>query len=223
MRKRVREQRTLKVQILCDCMSELARGRKGEDSCKSAAWPAFWCAQIFRGCELKIKAGTRPRMMREGHQPETDSESLMPRGLWSTSLKAKRSGTQKGGTKRGPLLGPEKTQNNFPSVLFPSSPTSGLTLENEEHVGWEQPRPQTDICLPASSRWSLWGPRGKSPKGPKGWQMIQGPLSGILCNHGDSQRRADSPLSRGNVRGKIDHRPKCFTLSSRKTQDFHST
>ena len=163
--------------------------------------------------------------MREGHQTwnrlrKFDAQRPLKhipesKKVWDSERKHKKRQT-------GPLLGPEKTQNNFPSVLFPSSPTSGLMLEKGEHVDWEQPRPQTDIHLPVSSRWSLWGPRGKSPKGPKGWQMIQGPLSGILCSHGDSQRRANSPLSRGKGRGRIDHRPKCFTLSSRETQDFHS-
>lgn len=102
---------------------ELARGRKGEDSCTPAAWEAFRCAQIFKGRELKMKAGTRPRMMREGHQPETDSESLRPlkhipesKKVWDSERKHKKRQT-------GPLLGPEKTQNNFPSVLFPSSPS----------------------------------------------------------------------------------------------------
>ena len=60
---------------------ELAGGRKGEDSCKPAVCQAFRRAQIFKGHKLKMKAGTWPRMMRKGHQPETDSESLMPRGL----------------------------------------------------------------------------------------------------------------------------------------------
>ena len=108
---------------------ELARGRRGEDSCTLAAWEAFWCAQIFKGRELKMKAGTRPRMMREGRQPETDSESLSPlkhipesKKVWNSERKHKKRQT-------GQLLGPEETQNNFPSVLFPSSPSWGLMLE----------------------------------------------------------------------------------------------
>ena len=148
----------------------------------------------------------------------------MTRGLWRHPWRQKGLGLRKEAQKETdrPAAWSRKNSEQFPFCFVPIFTNFRLDAGKRRACWLRATKAPNRHRLPVSSRWSLWGPRGKSPKGPKGWQMIQGPLSGVLCNRGDSQRRANSPLSRRKGRGKIDHRPKCFTLSSRETQDFHS-
>lgn len=95
MRNSEREQRTLKIGIICDCVIGTYVRKKRHRRLQASCMRSSACAQILKGHELKMKAGTRPRRTREGHRPETASESFTPRGLGSISLKAERLVAQK--------------------------------------------------------------------------------------------------------------------------------
>lgn len=150
MRKSVREQRTLKVQILCDCIIRTCTRKKRRRQLQVSCMGSFLVRSDFQRARAQDESrdSTKDDERRAANLKQTrkvwcpEASEDIPEGkkVWDSERKHRKRQT-------GPLLGPEKTQNNFPSVLFPSSPTSGLTLEKEEHAGWEQPRPQTDIAF----------------------------------------------------------------------------
>lgn len=157
---------------------ELAGGRKGEDSCKPAVCQAFRRAQIFKGHKLKMKAGTWPRMMRKGHQPETDSESLMPRGLseahpWKQKGLWRRKDAQKEEDRPAAW-----SRENSEQLLFHFVSTftiCRLDFGREQRASWwRAPRSQAEggtVRTPppqlASPGLRLWGPSGNTSQRPQ--------------------------------------------------------
>lgn len=186
MRNSVREQRTLNIGIICDCIRICMRKKRWRQLQAS-------CMQSFLVCS----GFQRARAKDESRDKTKDDERRAPTWNRFRKLDAQRPlkhipeskevcGSERKDEKKetGLLLGPEKTQNNFSSIQFPSSPSRGLTLEKEEHVGWEQPRPQMGgesesfpVCLP---RVESLRPHRKISQRPKGWWTTEGLPLGIF-------------------------------------------